>query len=149
MPFSFPSDRECGSNAAPARPDCAWDGRIPFAHDQRAARITLVTTQSPEYRGALPAWRVDLDDLANRALYVARDTGVVAARRSTLWRVFDFLWALHIMDFKNHEDFNTPLLIVATSLAMAVILTGIILFPVPLGFTAWLRRRRGKAPAGS
>jgi len=112
------------------------------AGEQRAVRVTLVTEESPEYRAALPAWRVDFDDGANRALYVARDSGVVTARRSTLWRVFDFLWGLHIMDFKNHEDFNTPLLIVATALALVVIVTGIILFPVRLGFTAWLRRRK-------
>ena len=61
------------------------------AGDQRAARIALVEEESPEYRGSLPAWRVDFDDGASRSLYVAADTGVVGARRSTLWRTFDFL----------------------------------------------------------
>ena len=110
--------------------------------DRRAARVERVTENSPEYRGALPAWRVDFDDGANRSLYVAADTGAVAARRSTLWRTFDFLWSLHIMDFKNHEDFNTPLLIVATALGLVVIVTGIVMFPSRLGWTAWRRRRR-------
>ena len=98
--------------------------------------------ESPEYRGALPAWRVDFDDGASRSLYVAADTGAVGARRSTLWRTFDFLWSLHIMDFQNHENFNTPLLIVATALGLIVIFTGIVLFPSRLGYTAWRRRRR-------
>ena len=80
--------------------------------DDRAARAELVTAASPEYRGALPAWRVDFEGERAVSLYVAQDTGAVAARRSTLWRVYDFLWSLHIMDFRNHEDFNTPLLIV-------------------------------------
>ena len=96
---------------------------------------------SPEYRGALPAWRVDFEEGTSRSLYVAADTGTVAARRSTLWRVYDFLWSLHIMDFRNHEDFNTPLLIVATALGLIVVLTGIILFPSRLGWNAWRRRR--------
>lgn len=116
-----------------------------------ARKVELVTTESTEYRGALPAWRVDFDDGANRSLYVAADTGAVTARRSTLWRVFDFLWSLHILDFKNHEDFNTPLLIIATALGLVVIVTGIVLFPVRLGLTAWLRRRKRLAngqPAG-
>ena len=112
------------------------------AGEQRAARVSLVTEESPEYRAALPAWRIDFDDGANRALYVAQDTGVVTARRSTLWRVFDFLWGLHIMDFKNHEDFNTPLLIGATALSLVMIVAGIILFPSRLGYNAWKRRRR-------
>lgn len=110
--------------------------------DQRAVRVEQVTKNFPEYRGALPAWRVDFDDGANRSLYVAADTGVVTARRSTLWRVFDFLWSLHIMDFKEHEDFNTPLLAIATGLGLVVIVTGIVLFPSRLGWTAWVRRRR-------
>lgn len=112
---------------------------------RRAVRVDRVTEESTEYRGALPAWRVAFDDGADRALYVAENTGTVTARRSKLWRVYDFLWSLHIMDFSGHEDFNHPLLIVATGLALVVIVTGIILFPVRLGFTAWLRRRRGKA----
>lgn len=110
--------------------------------DDRAAAVELVTAASPEYRGALPAWRVDLEGNNAVSVYVAADTGAVSARRSTLWRVYDFLWSLHIMDFRNHEDFNTPLLIVATALALVMVVTGIILFPSRLGYNAWRRRRR-------
>ena len=112
------------------------------AGDLRASSVERVTEEFPEYRGALPAWRVRFDDGANRSLYVAADTGTVTARRSTLWRAFDFLWGLHIMDFRNHEDFNTPLLIIATALALVMIVAGIILFPSRLGYNAWRRRRR-------
>ena len=115
--------------------------------DARAARVEQVTTASPEYRGALPAWRVDFEGDNAVSLYVAADTGAVAARRSTLWRVYDFLWSLHIMDFKNHEDFNTPLLMIATALGLIIIVTGIVLFPSRLGYNAWRRRRRARAAA--
>jgi hypothetical protein len=110
--------------------------------DDRAGAVALVTTASPEYRGALPAWRVDFAGSDRLSLYVATDTGAVTARRSTLWRTYDFLWSLHIMDFRNHEDFNTPLLIIATALALLMVVTGIILFPSRLGYNAWRRRRR-------
>lgn len=110
--------------------------------DERASAAQLVTAASPEYRGALPAWRVDFEGENAASFYVASDTGAVSARRTTLWRVYDFLWSLHIMDFKNHEDFNTPLLMIATSLALIMIITGIILFPSRLGYNAWKRRRR-------
>ena len=108
----------------------------------RAVRVERVTGESPEYRAALPAWRVVFDDGASRALYVAADSGAVTARRSTLWRVFDFLWGLHIMDFRDHEDFNTPLLIGATGLALVMIIAGIYMFPSRLGLNRWRRRRR-------
>jgi hypothetical protein len=110
--------------------------------DTRASSVLLVTQASPEYRGALPAWRVDFEGDNAVSLYVSADSGAVAARRSTLWRTYDFLWSLHIMDFRNHEDFNTPLLIVATALALVMIVTGIVLFPSRLGYNAWRRRRR-------
>ena len=115
--------------------------------DARAVSVERVTENSPEYRGPLPAWRVDFDDGAHRALYVAADTGAVTARRSTLWRVYDFLWGLHIMDWRGHEDFNSPLLIAATALGLVVIVTGIIMFPSRLGWTAWRRRRRATRAA--
>jgi hypothetical protein len=46
------------------------------------------------------------------------------------------------MDFKEHEDFNSPLLIAATALALVMALTGIVLFPVRLGLAGWMRLRR-------
>lgn len=110
--------------------------------EDRASRAELVTTASPEYRGALPAWRVDFEGSNAVSLYVAADTGAVTARRSTLWRTYDFLWSMHIMDFRNHEDFNTPLLMIATALALVMVGTGIVLFPSRLGYNAWKRRRR-------
>jgi hypothetical protein len=113
-----------------------------YVGSESAAKVSLVTEESTEYRAALPAWRIDFDDGSGRALYVAQDTGAVTARRSTLWRWFDFLWSLHIMDFKDHENFNTPLLIAATALSLIMILAGFILFPSRLGFEAWRRRRR-------
>lgn len=111
-----------------------------------AIGLTFVEEESNEYRGALPAWRVEFEQ-ASRAVYVAADTGQVTARRSTLWRTFDFLWSLHIMDFKNHENFNTPLLIGATSLGLVIIITGFVMFPSRLGYNAWRRRRRRRRAA--
>jgi hypothetical protein len=106
-----------------------------------AVRATQrITEASPEYRGALPAWRVAFDDSEGLAVYVAADTGAVTARRSDLWRVYDALWALHIMDWRDHENFNTGLLIAATVLALIVTLAGIVLLPYRLG---WIRKRAG------
>ena len=137
--YDLATGRAAGPISAPA---AARIAEADHAGDARAARVTQVTEASPEYRGALPAWRVDFDDGANRALYVAADTGAVTARRSTLWRVYDFLWGLHIMDWRGREDFNTPLLIIATALGLVVIVTGMIMLPSRIGFTAWRRRRR-------
>ncbi len=118
------------------------------AGDLRAARVSRVEAATTEYRGALPAWRVDFEDGEGRAIYVAADSGQVTARRSTLWRAYDFLWGLHIMDWRGHEDFNSWLLVIATLFATVMSLAGIILLPSRLGFTAWLRRRRLSRSSG-
>ncbi len=110
--------------------------------DLRAARVSRVEAETSEYKGALPAWRVDFEDGEGRAVYVAADTGQVTARRSTLWRTYDFLWGLHIMDWRGHEDFNTWLLVIATFLGLVVIVSGIVMLPSRLGYTAWRRRRK-------
>ena len=103
-----------------------------------------ITANDSEYRGALPAWRVDFDDGANRSIYVAADSGAVTARRSTLWRVYDFLWGLHIMDWRGHEDFNTSLLVGRIRCwRWSMSIAGIVLLPGRLGFTAWLQAAAG------
>ncbi len=107
-----------------------------------------VEAETTEYRGALPAWRVDFEDGEGRAIYVAADTGAVTARRSTLWRAYDFLWGLHIMDWRGHEDFNSWLLVIATVLGLVVVLSGIVLLPSRLGLDRWLRRRRSYRAGG-
>lgn len=98
---------------------------------------TLVTEESAEYRGALPAWRVQFPD-GGLSVYVAQNTGAVTARRSDLWRLYDTLWALHIMDWQNHEDFNHPLIIIVTAITLLSVLAGIVLIPYRIRF----RRRR-------
>lgn len=71
-------------------------------------------------------------------LYLSPATGELISRRHALWRVFDFAWMLHIMDYDERTDVNNPLLRVATWSAFAMALTG-----------AWLliwsfQRRKGK-----
>lgn len=110
-----------------------------YIADAPAVRETRrVLEGSPEYRGALPAWRVVFDDAEGLVVYVAADTGQVTARRSDLWRVYDALWALHIMDWRDHENFNSGLLILASVLSLIVTLAGFVLIPYRLG---WVRRR--------
>ncbi len=104
----------------------------------RVRETRLITEESTEYRGPLPAWRIAFDDAEGLAVYVAADTGRVAARRSDLWRVYDALWALHIMDWRDHENFNTGVLIAASLTALITILAGFVLFPYRMG---WVRRR--------
>lgn len=109
-----------------------------FTGDGRPVSTAWVTEETPEYRGPLPAWRIQFDDPEATRLYVAADEGRVAARRTRTWRLFDLLWSLHIMDWKAHEDINNNWLRAASAVALALALTGAILLPWRMG---WLRKK--------
>ena len=78
------------------------------------ARVQLLTELPGEVaRRKAPLWRADFDDGAGSTLYISPQTGELVVKRHTLWRVFDFLWMLHIMDYDTRTDINNPLLRIA------------------------------------
>lgn len=91
-----------------------------------------------EVRGRqAPLWQVQLTGDENPRVYVSADTGEIVATRTDRWRLFDFLWMLHIMDYDEREDFNHPLLYITAGSALLFTLTGMVL----LVFT-WRNHRR-------
>jgi hypothetical protein len=95
--------------------------------------------ETSEIRGrTTPVWRVHFAQPEALSLYLDPWTAEIVARRTDRWRVFDFFWMLHIMDFENREDFNHPLLQVAAALGLIIALSGILLWAL----TTRLFRRR-------
>jgi uncharacterized iron-regulated membrane protein len=82
-----------------------------------------------EYRGRrLPIYKVSTDTNDGINIYVDSVTGDIAAIRSDSWRVWDLLWALHIMDYQDRDNINNLLLKIFSILALISSITGIILF---------------------
>jgi len=82
-----------------------------------------------EYRGRrLPIYKVSTDANDGINIYVDSMTGDIAAIRSDSWRVWDLLWALHIMDYQDRDNINNLLLKIFSVLALISSITGIILF---------------------
>lgn len=94
-----------------------------------------------EYRGALPVWQIVFDDKGKTHIYVQALTGKVAARRSGLWRAYDFLWSLHTMDWVGRDNFNNPQVILFTVLSLVMAITGIGILVIRF----WPRRGRAKS----
>lgn len=99
----------------------------------RVASVMLTDPDAPpiDFRRPVAAWRVVLADGTH--VYVARDTGEIAAVRTRFWRVFDWFWGLHIMDLRDREDTHHPVLIASAALALITVVLGLVL----------LFRRRG------
>ncbi len=113
----------------------AWRGS-----GQPAATVERIERISPEYRGALPAWRIAFADPDSTRVFVASDTGRIAAVRTGTWRLYDFFWGLHIMDWTNHENFNTPWLLAFAIGGLTLWLGGAVLL-----YFRWPKRRRRNA----
>jgi len=91
--------------------------------------VELVTEEQPgsEFRGrALPLWLVRFTAPESLHLYVDPWSRDVVAARTTRWRIFDFLWMLHIMDYGDRDDFNTPVLQAAAALGLVIVLSGVV-----------------------
>lgn len=109
-----------------------------FAGAGKPVSVQWLTEHNTEYHKALPVWRVDFNNEERSHVYVSPANGEILARRSDLWRFYDFFWMLHIMDYKNRSDFNHPLLIGAAALSVLMALSGLFLI-----FTSFRKRDFG------
>jgi len=138
-------DARTGAKLSPLDQESALAiARARITTDAPVASSELVTTASPEYRDTLPTWRITFDEPSRLAIYVGANTGQVTARRSELWRVYDFLWALHIMDYREHENFNHAPIIIVSILAFLSTIAGIALIPYRF---RWRRKKQAAGPA--
>ena len=129
-------------------PPLEQDAVVRQAQDQlrepgelRGVRLLEHVESDSEVRGRpLPVWRVSFEEPESLSLYLDPWTGDILARRTDRWRVFDFLWMLHIMDYQSRDNFHHPLLQIAAALAFTVALGGVVLWAIT---TPVFRRRRG------
>jgi uncharacterized iron-regulated membrane protein len=104
-----------------------------YAGAGKIAAAKFIDKDPPiEYRRALPVWQLTFDDAGETHIYVEPLTGKVAARRSNLWRTYDFLWSLHIMDYSERENFNHWPIILMALLSLTLTVTGIGLLVIRL-----------------
>ncbi len=87
--------------------------------------ISLLEKKPPgEYKGPLPVFVVEFSDIRGTKLYISPMSGEILARRNHYWRVFDFLWMLHILDFGEREDFNNNILRTISLLSGFIVISG-------------------------
>jgi uncharacterized membrane protein YkoI len=115
-----------------------------YKPDAPVKSVELIEEKRPsEYRGGrLPAYRVDMDHPTQTHIYIDAKTGQIIKRRNRSWRAFDFFFMLHSMNYKNRDNFNHPLLTIASLIAIVASGTGLALW-------GWrvipkLLRRKGK-----
>ncbi|MBX3562655.1 MAG: PepSY domain-containing protein [Sphingomonas sp.] len=133
------------TGAPAARPDEALIraiARSRYAGSEPIVSARLIERIPGEIRGRRgPIWRVDFGGWNRPTFYLSAETGELVTRRHDLWRAFDFLWMLHIMDYDTRDNVNNNLLRLFTWAAVLMAASG-----------AWLLaynlpRRRRRKPA--
>ncbi|MBF8962047.1 PepSY domain-containing protein [Pontibacter sp. FD36] len=112
--------------------------RNSFIDEAHVTKVEYLTNENinghHEYRsGALPAWAVTMEHPTQTTVYVAAEQGVVTRFRNNKWRVFDFLWMLHTMDYQGRDNFGNLLLRVFSIAGIVNILSGFALYFVSSG----------------
>ncbi|WP_181902214.1 PepSY domain-containing protein [Thalassotalea euphylliae] len=74
----------------------------------------------------LPVWRIDYQGVDAASIYVSALTGQVVTKRHNYWRIFDYFFRFHLMDYQDGDADNQLLFwtIVASLLA---VLSGMVL----------------------
>ncbi len=98
-----------------------------FAGQAGDVEVSSLSAHNGEYRGRVPVWRIALGDGEDTRIYVSPEDGRVVARRNSTWRLYDFFWMLHIMDYENRTDFNNWLVKIASAIGLFAALSGFIL----------------------
>ena len=116
------------SDGTPFVIDAAAARRIAGRHYRGTGRLQEVRPQpaaTNETRGLGASWQASYDDEFGTRLYFSTDDGALLAVRTDAWRLKDFFWMLHTMDYRGRDDFNNPLVMTAGAAAVWVGLTGV------------------------
>ncbi len=97
------------------------------------ARVAVVRRVDPadpplDLNRPLDAWQVAMTDGTH--FYVDAGSGEVVARRTRFWRLYDFMWGLHIMDLQGRKDTHHAWIIIFAGLALVMTLMALVLLPL-------------------
>ena len=121
-------DPETGAVKSPLDEETAREiARYHYAGEAQLSNASLISSNPPSeiQTRRLPLWRIDFNDRFATSFYVDPYNGSLATRRHQYWRIFDFLWALHIMDYEDRSDAHNRLLIAAQIAGLAFGITGL------------------------
>ena len=125
--------------------DAAREVASRYTGTAKVVETRRVAADSPplELRRAMDGWRVRMDDGTH--FYVDAGSGEIVARRTRWWRIYDFMWGLHIMDLQGREETNNPWVVTFGALSVLMALLAIVLLPL----TVKRRNRKRKAATPS
>lgn len=116
--------------------------KMRFNGEPTLKSVEYITTTNGhhEYReNPLPAYAITFKHESNATVYVASELGTVQKFRNSKWRIFDFLWMMHTMDYEGRDHFGNWLLRLFSLFGLVTIASGFLLF--------FISSKRKKFPA--
>jgi len=99
-----------------------------YAGNGEIVAVTLIT-ENPPFElspSRLPAWRINFDDFGAPSIYVSAQTGMLVGKRHEFWRLFDWMFRFHIMDYGDDERVDNQLLFWFVLLGIFAAISGLI-----------------------
>jgi hypothetical protein len=102
-----------------------------FSKDAKVKQVEYLTNTNGhhEYREQpLPAYAVTFEHPSSTTVYISTELGTVQKFRNNKWRIFDFLWMMHTMDYQTRDNLSNWLLRAFSIFGLFTISSGFILF---------------------
>ena len=117
--------------------DVARELRARYVGSAKVVEVSRIDPDAPpfELRRAMDGWRVRMSD--DTHFYIDGGSGEIVAKRTSWWRVYDFMWGLHIMDMQGREDTHNPWIVSFAALSLGMVLLALTLLPMTI------RRKNG------
>ena len=107
-----------------------------FNEDSKVIDVKLldITSSHHEYRlNPLPAFAIRFDYPSRTTVFVSAELGTIQKIRNQKWRIFDFLWMMHTMDYEGRDNFGNILLRTFSIFGLFTIFSGFVLFYLSSG----------------
>ncbi len=105
--------------------------KMRFNGEPKVTTVEYLTSADShhEYRESpLPAYAITFEHPSTTTVYVATELGTVQKFRNNKWRMFDFLWMMHTMDYESRDYFGNWLLRAFSVFGLVTVLSGFVLF---------------------
>lgn len=104
----------------------------------KSVEYLTATNNQHEYReNPLPAYAITFEHPSKTTVYVASELGTVQKFRNNKWRIFDFLWMMHTMDYESRDHIGNWLLRAFSIFGLVTVISGFALF-----FVSTKRRKK-------
>ncbi|MBN8674332.1 MAG: hypothetical protein J0L56_09365 [Chitinophagales bacterium] len=132
QPMNYLANAETGKLRGPLTKEEAVEvAKMRFNSEPKVKSVEYLTATNShhEYRESpLPAYAITFEHPSKTTVYVASELGTVQKFRNKKWRIFDFLWMMHTMDYESRDNFGNILLRIFSIFGLVTVVSGFVLF---------------------